>query len=417
MLSSTRTKTSNPLESLDLNSPDSFAEGFPVETFKTLRAESPVHWHPPTERDPEGFWVVSRYKDVWSVSLDQATFSSARRGTVRHNRPISEEDMVGIRAQMLNMDPPLHTKYRRLVNMGFSPKRVNRLEPAIRTMAARIVDDIVQRGECDFVTDIAAELPLRVIVEMMGVPQADRHLIFDWSNKMIGFDDPDYGGASQEIGKMAAAEMFMYAHAMATDRRKCPRDDLMTVLVEAEVENEKLDDMQLNNFFLLLLVAGNETTRNSMSGGLLALMQHRDQWERLLADRTLVPSAVEEIVRWVSPVMYFVRTATRDVELRGRSIREGERVTLWYPSANRDEEVFPDGHTFDVGRNPNDHLAFGIGPHFCLGANLARMQIRVMFEELLRRLPDIELAGPVSRLRSNFIGGIKSMPVRFTPAH
>jgi cholest-4-en-3-one 26-monooxygenase len=415
MLSSTRAK-STPLEAIDLNSPDSFADGFPVEVFKMLRAEAPVHWHPPTERDPEGFWVVSRYKDVWSVSLDQATFSSTRRGAIRHQRPLTEEEMVGIRMQLINMDPPLHTKYRRLVNMGFSPKMVNRLEPAIRTAAAQIVDAVVQRGECDFVTDIAAELPLQVIVEMMGVPQADRHLIFDWSNKMIGFDDPEYGGASQEIGKMAAAEMYMYAHEMATDRRKCPRDDLMTVLVQAEVENEKLDDMQLNNFFLLLLVAGNETTRNSMSGGLLALMQHREEWERLVADRSLVPSAVEEIVRWVSPVMYFVRTATRDTELRGRAIREGERVSLWYGSANRDEDIFTDGDRFDVGRNPNDHLAFGIGPHFCLGANLARMQIRVMFEELLRRLPDIELAGPVARLRSNFINGIKNMPVRFTPA-
>jgi cholest-4-en-3-one 26-monooxygenase len=412
MLSSTRGAVAPEglsLADIDLTAPETFANGFPDAVFKLLRAEAPVYWH---RREGEGFWVVSRYKDIWTASLDQATFSSARRGTILKDWP--EQDTEGMRLQMLNMDPPKHTKYRRLVNMGFSPKMVNRLEASVREMTGRIIDAVADRGECDFVTDIAAELPLQVIVEMMGVPQEDRRLVFEWSNRMIGFDDPDYCG-SEEEGKIAAAEMFMYAHELASKRRECPRDDLTSVLLQAEVEGEKLSEMQFNNFFLLLLVAGNETTRNSISGGMLALMQHPEERARLLADRSLIPSAVEEIVRWVAPVMYFVRTAMRDTELHGQQIRAGERISMWYGSANRDEEIFPDGHRFDVGRRPNDHLGFGIGPHFCLGANLARLELRVMFEELLRRLPDIELAGPVSRLRSNFIGGIKNMPVRFTP--
>ncbi|HZP43707.1 MAG TPA: cytochrome P450 [Candidatus Binatia bacterium] len=398
------------LEDVNLATPEAFRNGFPHAMFRVLRREAPVYRHPASHVEP--FWVVSRYKDVWDVSLDQATFSSAMRGTILKNW--REDELLMVRQQMLNMDPPKHTKYRRLVNQGFSPKRVNRLEPHIREMAAKIVDAVARRGSCDFVTDVAAELPLQVIVELMGVPLEDRHLVFQWSNRMIGFDDPDYS-ASEEDGKAAAMEMFMYAHELAQRRRTEPRDDLVSVLMQAEVEGEKLDESQFNNFFLLLLVAGNETTRNLISGGMLALFEHPDQLARLVRDPSLMPTAVEEMLRWVSPVMYFVRTATRDVELRGQRIAEGERVTLWYGSANRDEEVFERPDTFDVGRTPNDHLAFGIGPHFCLGANLARLEIRVMFEELLRRLPDIELAGPVARLRSNFIHGIKSMPVRFTP--
>jgi cholest-4-en-3-one 26-monooxygenase len=231
---------------------------------------------------------------------------------------------------------------------------------------------------------------------------------------MIGFDDPQYQ-AAPENGKIAAAQVYMYAHELAEKRRQTPLDDLVSVLLEAEVEGEKLTEADFNQFFLLLLVAGNETTRNSISGGMLALMENPEQRERLLADPSLIDTAVEEIVRWVSPVQVFVRTATRDVELRGVPIKENERLTLWYGSANRDEEMFPDGHRFDVGRTPNEHLGFGIGPHFCLGANLARLEIRILFEELLRRLPDIELAGAPERLRSYFISGIKTMPVRFTP--
>jgi cholest-4-en-3-one 26-monooxygenase len=398
------------LADVDVLNPDNFVAGPPHAAFALLRREAPVYW----QKNPrgEGCWVLSRYKDIWKVSLDQGTFSSAKRGTILRNW--NEEEFAATQNLLINMDPPRHTKYRRIVNLGFSPKMVNRLEPHIRGMARKIIDAVAARGECDFVTDIAAELPLQVIAEMMGVPAEDRHRIFEWSNTMIGFDDPQYS-TSADTGKNAAIELFMYAQQLAGERRRCPADDLTTLLLNAEVEGDKLSEIDFNTFFLLLLVAGNETTRNTISGGMLALIEHPEQRDRLLANPSLMAAAVDEMVRWVSPVQVFVRTATRDTELRGVPIRENQRVTLWYGAANRDEEIFPDGDRFDVGRTPNDHLGFGIGPHFCLGSNLARMEIHIMFEELLRRLPDIELAGSVERLRSYFISGIKTMPVRFTP--
>src|SRR5881396_1446881 len=379
------------LPGVELANPDLFLAGWPHEAFALLRAKAPVYWH--EEANGPGFWVVSKYHDVRAVQLDAKTFSSARGGTLI--REFDGEEREAVRSQLINMDAPRHTRFRRLVNMGFSPKMTNRLVPHIREMAAG--------------------LPLQVIAEMIGIPLADRHLIFKWSNDMIGFDDPEYGGASSEVGKIASMQMYMYANELAVERKKTPRDDLVSVLMAAEVEGEKLTEVEFDSFFLLLAVAGNETTRNLISGGMLALMQHPDERRRLLADPSLMPTAVEEMLRWVSPVMYFRRTATRDAELRGQPIREGDKLTVWYGSANRDEDVFPHADRFDVGRTPNEHLAFGIGHHFCLGANLARLEIQIMFEELLRRLPDIELAGPVERLRSNFINGIKRMPVRFTP--
>ena len=396
------------LSDVDILNPDSFVNGPPHEAFALLRREAPVHW---ARGVGEGFWLVTRYKDIWDISLDQATFSSARRGTIL--REWKQEEFEATQSLLINMDPPRHTKYRRIVNLGFSPKIVNRLVPKIREAASTIIDNIAERGTCDFVTDVAAELPLQVIVEMVGVPIEDRHRVFEWSNTMIGFDDPQYQ-ASEDMGHIAAAQLYMYAGEMAEEHRKNPKDDLVSVLLNAEVEGEKLSVGDFNQFFLLLLVAGNETTRNTISGGMLALIEHPEQRARLLADPSLIGTAVDEMVRWVSPVQVFVRTATRDVTLRGVPVKEGQRLSLWYGSANRDEDIFPDGHRFDVGRMPNDHLGFGIGPHFCLGSNLARLEIRIMFEELLRQFSEIELAGPVRRLRSNFINGIKSMPVRFS---
>ena len=396
----------------DLSSPDTFAHGVPHETFRRMRAEAPVAWHPDSVHGG-GFWALTRYDDVWKVSLDPKTFSSAR-GTALI-QPFTEDEMVPQREIMLNMDPPRHTKYRRLVNMGFSPKVLNRAEEHIRTLARSIVDEVASRGRCDFVTDVAAELPLQVIVEMLGVPREDRHKFFEWSNTMVGSNDPEYATAP-EVGQMAMMQLFAYANSLAEDRRTRPREDLTSLLLEAEVDGERLTESEYDSFVMLLAVAGNETTRNLVSGGMLALMQHPDQRRRLIDDPSLMPTAVEEMLRWVSPVMAFRRTAQRDVELGGQAVREGDRVVIWYVSANRDESKFAEAHRFDVGRTPNEHLAFGIGPHFCLGNHLARLEIRIMFEELLRRLPDIEPDGPVERLRSDFLSGIKHMPVRFTPA-
>ena len=397
----------------DLSNPDSFVACVPHDTFRRLRNEAPVYWHPDSVHG-DGFWAVTRHADVWKVSLDQKTFSSARGSALLPR--FAEEELIAQRELMLNMDPPRHTKYRRLVNLGFSPKILNRTIQQVRERAKCIVDEVAQRGSCDFVTDVAAELPLQVIVEMLGVPHEDRHRFFEWSNTMVGADDPEYNAtATKEQGQAAMMQLFAYANELAEERRRYPREDLTSVLLQAEVDGERLTEAQFDSFVMLLSVAGNETTRNLISGGMLALIEHPEQRARLLADPSLLPTAVEEMLRWVSPVMVFRRTAQTDCAIGDQKIREGDRVTIWYSSANRDEEVFPDAHRFDVGRNPNDHLSFGIGPHFCLGAHLARLEIRTMFEELLRRLPDIELAGPVERLRSNFLNGIKHMPVRFAP--
>jgi cholest-4-en-3-one 26-monooxygenase len=312
---------------------------------------------------------------------------------------------------MLTMDPPDHTRYRKLVNRGFTPRTISALEPHIRELAAGIIDAAVARGTCDFVTDVAAELPLEAIAELIGVPLEDRHKIFEWSNRMIGSEDPEYM-VSAEATSTAQVEMFMYAQQLADDRRVAPRDDIVTKLLEAEVDGDKLSEMDFNLFFLLLAVAGNETTRNAISHGLDALLQHPEQYELLVDDPSRVATATEEILRWASPVMYFRRNTTRDYDLRGEHIAEGDKVSLWYISANRDERVFDDPFRFDVTRDPNPHIAFGGGgPHFCLGASLARLEMRVLFEELVQRAPRIAPIDGAQRLRSNFINGIKHLPV------
>ncbi|MBI4515462.1 MAG: cytochrome P450 [Deltaproteobacteria bacterium] len=397
------------LADVDLFDPDSYVRGVPYETFRLLRRQAPVFWH--RETNGSGFWAVTKYHDVVAVSRDPKTFSSAKKGVFVFDPPPDELERMQL--MMLNMDPPKHSKVRGLVNKGFTPRMVARLEPHIRDIAGRIIDSVADKGQCDFVTEIAAELPLEVIAELLGIPPADRRKVFDWTNRLIGFDDPEYQ-ASKEDGQLAAAEMYAYANQLATARRGCSGNDLVSVLMNAEVDGERLSELEFDLFFLLLAVAGNETTRNLISGGMLALIEHPDQRARLLAAPSLTPTAVEEMLRWVSPVIEFRRTATCDAELRGQRIRAGDKVIMFYVSANRDEEVFENPDCFDVGRTPNDHLAFGIGEHFCLGANLARLEIRVMFEELLRRLPDLELAGPVERLRSSLINGIKRMPVRFS---
>jgi cholest-4-en-3-one 26-monooxygenase len=317
---------------------------------------------------------------------------------------------------MLNMDPPLHTRYRRLVNKGFTPRMVRDLEQNIHRSADAIIDQVSAAGEADFVTDLSAELPLQVIAELLGVPIEDRHKMFDWSNRMVGSEDPEYQ-LQGDMALNAAMELYAYAAELFARKRIDPHADLMSVLTTVEVEGEKLNALELELFFLLLTVAGNETTRNLMSGAMHAFFQYPEQWERLRADRTLLPGAVEEMLRFVTPVMNFRRTAMCDTELSGTAIRQGDKVVFYHASGNRDEEVFENPDVFDIGRDPNPHIAFGGGgPHFCLGANLARMEIRVMFEHLLDRLPDIRQAGEVQRLQSRFINGVKHLPVAFTPS-
>jgi cytochrome P450 len=308
---------------------------------------------------------------------------------------------------------------RKIVNAGFTPRRIRELEQILRQRARQIVDEVAERGSAEFVEDVACELPLQAIADFLGVPQDDRKLLFELSNNLIGFDDPEFA-QNADTAMDAAGQMFMYAQQMADEHRANPRDDIVSDLLAAEVDGERLDDMAFNTFFLLLAVAGNETTRNGISHGMLTLIQHPGERQKLIDDPSLLDGTVEEMLRWATPVMHFRRTATEDTTIGGQAIEAGERVVMWHISANRDEAVFEDPFTFDIQRGPNPHLmhvAFGGGgPHFCLGANLARAEMRVMFDELIRRLPDMELAGPVERLRSNFINGIKRMPVEFTPA-
>jgi cytochrome P450 len=395
---------------LDLSIAAEFDEGFPHAYFKMLRAEAPVCWH--AERGGPGHWAITRYDDLKFASRNPQLFSSSLGGTTIRDLP--PEQLERSRAIMLNMDPPQHAKYRRLVQRGFTPRMIQQLAPHIRQLAGDIIDRVAPRGECEFVSEVAAELPMQVICEMMGVPEEDRREIYALSNRLIGFEDPDYQ-ASLDAGIQASMEMFFYASKLSERARQAPADDIVTALVSADVDGEKLSDLDFNSFFLLLAVAGNETTRTATSQGIRLLAEHPDQRARLVQNPALIPSAIEEILRFNPPVMYFRRTATRDSALGGVTIRAGQKITLWYPSVNRDEAVFPDADTFDIGRSPNEHLAFGIGEHFCLGASLARLELQIIFEELLRRIPDIEIDGPVRRLRSTLIDGIKEMRVRFTP--
>jgi len=398
------------LADVDLSA-DTWGRAVPHEAFRLLRREAPVFRHP--EPDGPGYWAVTRYDDVLAVSRDATTYST-EVGTA-FIKDMDEEGLAVTRLTLLNMDPPKHTRYRMLVNRGFTPRMIAKLDEAIRERAVRIVDAVAERGECEFVEDIAAELPLQVICEMIGVPEEDRHRIFEWSNKLVGADDPMFQ-STPEVGQTAAAEIYAYCDTIASDRRANPRDDIMSTLVHAEVDGERLTQTELNMFFVLLVVAGNETTRNLIAHSMLALIEQPDARAELIADPDLLPSATEEMLRWGCSIQNFRRTATHDTEIRGVPIAEGDKVVIYYLSANRDEEEFPDPDRFDVRRTPNNHVTFGGGGvHFCLGANLARLEIRVMIEEVLRRLPDIELAGPYRRMRSDFINGITSMPVTFTP--
>ena len=406
------------LADINLWDKDRFVEGVPHDWFTELRREAPVFWHDgdPAFDGPQGgagpFWCVSGYDDVVTVNRDNATYSSAEKLVFMWDPSPEHLDMQ--RMLMLNMDPPMHTRYRRLINKGFTPRMVSELESTMKKRTTEIIDRVADRGECDFVVDVASELPLQVIADLMGVPQEDRHLLFDWSNKMIGSEDPEYAVA-EEVTQQASMELYAYASQLADKRRANAKDDLISVLTHSAVDGEQLTGTEIDLFFLLLTVAGNETTRNLISHGMVALLEHPDELAKVRADRSLLPSAVEEMLRWASPVMHFRRTATQDVELGGQQIKAGDKVVVWYISANRDEQAFPDPFKFDVARTPNEHVAFGGGgPHFCLGANLARMEINVMFDEILNRLDDIEMTAPPARLRSNFINGLKHIPLKYS---
>jgi len=405
------TKSAVDFSDIDLTNSKAFVAGVPHDWFAFLRKNAPVWWH--EEATGGGFWAVTGYEDCTTVNRDSGLFSSHAKGTYLWD--MDDEQLLQQQLIMLNMDPPIHTRYRRLVNKGFTPRVVNELHDRIHGATDAIIDAVIEQGRADFVTAISAELPLVVIAELLGVPNEDRHRMFDWSNQMIGSEDPEYQHA-EDIAQVASMELYAYASKLYAEKRIDPHADLMSVLTAVELEGEQLSDLELELFFLLLTVAGNETTRNLISGALLAFFDHPDQWELLRADRSLLPSAIEEMLRYVTPVMNFRRQSTAATALSGQAIKADEKVVFFHVSANRDETVFEDPQRFDITRKPNPHIAFGAGgPHFCLGANLARMEIRVMFEHLLDRVPDIHLDGKVERLQSSFINGVKHIPVAFTP--
>jgi cholest-4-en-3-one 26-monooxygenase len=400
------------LAPVDLSDSRTYVPGVPHEYFTYLRHNDPVHWQP--EPGGPGFWAVTKYEDCVTVNRDWERFSSAIRGTMPFE--MSDDEIAQQALMMVNMDPPIHTRYRRLVNKGFTPRMVRDLKEAIHRTTDQIIDQVCERGEADFVTEISAELPLRVIADLLGVPADDQHRMFDWSNKMVGNEDPEYN-VTKDDAMQSAMELYGYAAELFAKKQIDPHADLMSALTQVDMDGEKLSEIELELFFLLLTVAGNETTRNLMSGAMAAFFAFPDQWQRLLADRALLPVAIEEMLRFVTPVMNFRRTATCDLQLSGTQIAKGDKIVFFHSSANRDEEIFEGPGTFDIARDPNPHIAFGGGgPHFCLGANLARAEIQVMFEHLLDRLPDLRPAGEMQRLQSPFINGVKHLPVAFTPS-
>lgn len=384
--------------------PDTFVSGAPYEAMARLRADSPAH--PVQLPDLPRMWLVTRHEDVVRISRDDATFSSADGNTLIRARSGPNSAMLP------GLDPPRHTHFRKLVNQGFTARNVLRLEGSMRHVARTIVDDVVAKGSFDAVPDISAELSLQVIAEVIGVPQEDRLKIFHWSNAIgsLGIEDPDYAPTPEALGEAAIA-MMGYCAELVKRRRADPQDDILSALIAAEVDGERLTGNQLGEFFLLLAIAGNETTRNTMSHAILALSEHPEQRAALAADPSLIPAAVDEMLRWTTPVLHFRRTVAEDCEIAGQQVPAGDWVAMHYLSANRDETIFNDADRFDITRKDAVHAAFGGGgTHFCLGAQLAKLELRIMLEELYGRIPELTVTGPTSRLRSSFFHGIKSLP-------
>ena len=411
------------LAQIDVASPNVYSRGVPHDELAALRRSDPVHWHPfPGTRD--GFWLLSKHADVIAVGKDPRGFSSQVGHIALEDR---EPDALAARQSLIETDPPEHTRLRKLVSYAFTRTKVKEYEEYTRTIIRDLLDKAIAKGEFDWVTEISEPVPVTVLIAILGLPHEDIPTLIEWTSELAAATESDYQPDPIKypseveprllpFGSPAALQIFEYGRRIGEERRRHPTDDLVSRLVHAEVDGERLNDTEYSNFFELFIFAGNETTRTGISQGILALMEHPDEFERLARDRSLLPTAVDEILRYGTPIIYFRRTATRDAEIRGVPIQRGDRVAMWFLSANFDEEVFEDPMRFDVGRRPNPHTTFGRGgPHFCLGSFLARLEIGVLLEEVIARNVRFELTGPPVRLSSNFINGFKSLPVRVLP--
>ena len=412
------------LTSVDLLDHDRFADHEPWELFDLLQREAPVHFHP--EPGGRGFWVLTKYDDVQAVIRDAKTFSSEVGGSATiEDLP---EDVLKVRRNLLEFDPPKHGRYRRLMSTRFTPGAVAQYEEWLRGLVRNLLDRIESGAEFDLVGELAAPIPIRVLAHLMGLPEEDLPRLIELGDRLLVDTEPDYVGEHafgserdedryKPFGSPWAEELCTIGRAYYEDRRRCPREDLLTLIANAEVDGQPLSAHDLDNMFALMIVAGNETTRQAIALGTLALAHNPDQYELVRAQPELIPSASEEMLRFASPVWWFRRTATKDVEIRGQHIAAGDKVVVWFAAANRDPDHYPDPHRFDVTRNPTDQLTFGRGgPHHCLGVHLARLEVRVYLEELVGRVSGIELAGPPLRHRSNFTNGLKRLPIRMTLA-
>jgi len=402
----------------DITSHDTYTTGVPHATFERLRAEDPVHWT--EEADGSGFWSILRYDDALAVSRDVETFTST--GGIRLEEMDDEE--AAARTTMMELDPPDHTRYRRMVSKGFTRRRVESYEEQIRELAVEVIEEALEQDEFDFVHVIAEQLPMRMLGRMLGTSDDDGHKLVAWGDALLGNTDPDFTDFPVDLTDTeqfrfvpfrspASIQIFQWAQVQAEQRRANPTDDVISQLLEPAKDGVPLTDHEFNNFVTLLVAAGNDTTRYTMTHGLWTMLNHPGLWEAWKADPELTPTAVEEILRTSAVTMHFRRTATADIEMRGKQIKAGDKVVIWFNSANHDADGFENPYRFDLARESNDHMAFGRnGPHLCLGAWLARMEVRLVFEELLKRVDRFELVGDVTYLRSNFIAGIKSLPVK-----
>ena len=395
----------------DFTDPDVLVEGIPVEEFAQLRKTAPVWWNEQTDTifDDGGYWVITRHADIKDISRNSGQWSTNRKGAVmRLPDGVTAEQLDLTKALLINHDAPEHTRLRKIVSRLFTPRAVAALEEKLAVASREIVAAAAAKNSGDFVADVAMNLPLQAIADLIGVPEADRERLFHWTNSIMNTDDPDFDSDPTT----ANAELMGYAYTMAEERRRCPADDIVTRLVQADIDGEAMEDVEFAFFVILLAVAGNETTRNAMTHGMNAFFDNPDQWELFKRERP--DSAIDEIIRWATPVHCFQRTALEDVELGGVTIREGQRAGLFYSSANFDEDVFDRPFEFDILRNPNPHLAFGgNGAHYCIGANLARMEIKLIFDELADQVPDIAKLAEPKRLRSGWINGVKELAVSY----